>query len=132
MSALILLGSLGPVAGWAHAENDQSRRAAQFEQECADIAPRIKRDLDGLELHFRTDGRTQTSRGQWDGLTGPQQILTIWMSAHIASCAAGERMMVDVEIIDENGEVLRLQPVSTKLECHGDLVGPPGTPWYPC
>jgi len=130
--ASIPLAGLALLAGHAAASSDDDRRAEEFAQECADIDSRISLDLGQYDLDFGSNGRTTVEADAWAAMPSAAQNLTIWMSAYKASCSAQQRMMVEVEIIDPDENVLRLQPVSTELECHGDLIGPPGTPWYPC
>ena len=62
----------------------------------------------------------------------PTRNLAIWMAAYVASCASAKRKLVDVRIVDENGNQIRRQSVSTKRECQGDQIAPPGETWYVC
>ena len=59
------------------------------------------------------------SRGDWDGRLRAHQATVIWNLARAATCYDRE-MLHAVRIVDQAGDVIRLQKVSLDRRCHGD------------
>lgn len=73
--------------------------------------------------------RAQISRGDWNGRLREAQSHIIWSLAKAATCFDAE-MSHTVRVVDETGNVLRVQSVSLDSLCHGDTMG--STTWYRC
>lgn len=107
------------------------RDADLFRQSCAGNEPRLAR-LRRYGASYSGSGEARIARAAWRSMPQEDRSQAIWGLAYQASCAAGRRMMVKVRILDERSRLLLEQPVSTELQCRGDGIFPPSTPWYPC
>ena len=104
-----------------------------FAKECADHEDRL-RDMSGYHIQAGADGTGRVDRpARWNMMSQDDRLGTIWALAYRTSCAAGQRMVVDVRIVDSTGALLKEQKVSTELTCHGDhATEPRGAIWYRC
>jgi len=80
-----------------------------------------------------TDHSARVSRSAWDSASPQDRNQLIWDIAIHNGCVERRPELLTIRIHDEAGQTLRIQRVSTALDCHGDIATEyPGQIWYRC
>jgi hypothetical protein len=104
-----------------------------FGGECIDRAERDEALLARHQVTLLGDGKARSGAATWRAMTPAGQEGVLWAVAWQTSCERVRPRLVDVQIVDERGGLLRRQLISTSSECHGDRFGGgPDDPWYRC